>query len=93
MRRFSNAGTAYLIRIVLNRPLKSAGARSALFNNVLLLEKETHQALAYLDEAGLMVAPDCNGVMTGYEIHMGVTTLDKECAPSPESSAAAIHQY
>jgi adenosylcobyric acid synthase len=34
-----------------------------------------------LDEAGLMVAPECNGVMTGYEIHMGVTTLDKCVRP------------
>lgn len=40
----------------------------------LLLEKETHQALAYLEDSGLVVAADCNGVMTGYEIHMGVTT-------------------
>jgi adenosylcobyric acid synthase len=48
---------------------------------VLLREKETHQALTYLDEAGLMVAPECNGIMTGYEIHMGVTTLDKGLRP------------
>jgi adenosylcobyric acid synthase len=48
---------------------------------VLLMEKETHQALTYLDEAGLMVAPECNGVMTGYEIHMGVTTLEKGLRP------------
>jgi adenosylcobyric acid synthase len=46
-------------------------------STVLMMEKETHQALAYLDGAGLMVAPECNGVMTGYEIHMGVTTLGK----------------
>lgn len=48
---------------------------------VLLMEKETHQALAYLNEAGLTVAPDCNGVMTGYEIHMGATTLGKGVRP------------
>jgi adenosylcobyric acid synthase len=48
---------------------------------VLLLEKETHQALTYLDEAGLTVAPECNGVMTGYEIHMGMTTLEKGGRP------------
>ena len=47
----------------------------------LLTEKETHQALTYLDEAGLVIAPDCNGVMTGYEIHMGVTTLAKGVKP------------
>jgi adenosylcobyric acid synthase len=40
----------------------------------ILPEKETHQALAYLEEAGLAIAPECNGVMTGYEIHMGKTT-------------------
>ncbi|MBW4054002.1 MAG: cobyric acid synthase [Proteobacteria bacterium] len=48
---------------------------------VLLMEKETHQALAYLGEAGLTVAPECNGIMTGYEIHMGLTTLDKGLRP------------
>jgi len=40
----------------------------------MLPEKETHQALAYLDEGGLQIAPDCNGVLSGYEIHMGRTT-------------------
>lgn len=40
----------------------------------MLPEKETHQALAYLDEGGLRIAPDCSGVMSGYEIHMGRTT-------------------
>lgn len=39
----------------------------------LLQEKETHQALAYLEEAGQMMVPECNGVLTGYEIHMGNT--------------------
>jgi len=48
---------------------------------VLLMEKETHQALAHLDEAGLTVAPECSGVMTGYEIHMGATNLDRGCSP------------
>lgn len=40
----------------------------------LLRNKETHQALAYLEESGHIVAPDCNGVLSGYEIHMGLTT-------------------
>lgn len=40
----------------------------------ILREKETHQVLAYLEEAGLVIAPECNGVMSGYEIHMGKTT-------------------
>jgi adenosylcobyric acid synthase len=48
---------------------------------VLLLEKETHQVLTYLGEAGLTVAPDCNDIMTGYEIHMGKTSLGKGLQP------------
>jgi adenosylcobyric acid synthase len=40
----------------------------------MLAEKETHQALAYLDEGGLEIAPDCIGVVSGYEIHVGKTT-------------------
>jgi len=40
----------------------------------MLPDKETHQALAYLDEGGLRIAPDCSGVVSGYEIHMGKTT-------------------
>lgn len=48
---------------------------------VLLVEKETHQALAYLDEGGLSLATGCNGVMSGYEIHMGLTTLETGSRP------------
>ncbi len=44
-------------------------------------EKETHQAQAYLGEAGLLVAPDCDGVISGYEIHMGETTLGTGVRP------------
>jgi adenosylcobyric acid synthase len=40
----------------------------------MLPDKETHQALAYLDEGGLTIAPDCGSEMSGYEIHMGRTT-------------------
>jgi len=40
----------------------------------MLTDKETHQVLAYLDEGGLLIAPDCSGVVSGYEIHMGRTT-------------------
>lgn len=47
----------------------------------MLLEKETHQALAYLDAAGQMIASDCSGVISGYEIHMGRTTCQE--APRP----------
>jgi adenosylcobyric acid synthase len=39
----------------------------------MLPEKETHQALAYLSDGGLRIAPDCSGVVSGYEIHMGRT--------------------
>jgi len=47
----------------------------------ILPEKETHQALAYLNEAGLTIAPECNGVMSGYEIHMGRTVLANSIKP------------
>ena len=40
----------------------------------ILLIKETHQALAYLEEQGHLVAPNCNDVISGYEIHMGTTS-------------------
>jgi adenosylcobyric acid synthase len=40
----------------------------------MLPDKETHQALAYLGEGGLRIAPECSGVVSGYEIHMGQTT-------------------
>ncbi|MDD5284432.1 MAG: cobyric acid synthase [Desulfuromonadaceae bacterium] len=47
----------------------------------ILPEKETHLSLCYLEEAGLIVAPECNGVITGYEIHMGKTTLGTSARP------------
>lgn len=49
----------------------------------ILPKKETHQALAYLEEHGHLVAPDCNDVVSGYEIHMGITT----CLESPRPFA------
>ncbi|HIJ82252.1 MAG TPA: cobyric acid synthase, partial [Desulfuromonadales bacterium] len=48
---------------------------------LLMSEKETHQAQAFLGEAGLLVAPGCHAVITGYEIHMGVTTLGNGVRP------------
>ncbi|MDD2852852.1 MAG: cobyric acid synthase [Desulfuromonadaceae bacterium] len=48
---------------------------------LLLTEKETHQARSYLTEGGCRVAPGCSGTVTGYEIHMGVTTLDEGTMP------------
>ena len=48
---------------------------------VLMPGKETHQAQASLCEAGLSVAPECDGVMSGYEIHAGLTTLGSCAKP------------
>ena len=48
---------------------------------VLLPVKETHQARAKLDAAGLIVAPGCSDVLNGYEIHMGTTTLAEGVRP------------
>lgn len=47
----------------------------------MLTEKETHQTLCRLEEAGLRVAPGCSGVISGYEIHLGKTTLGKSVSP------------
>ena len=41
----------------------------------MLPDKETHQALAYLEAGGAAVAPECSGALSGYEIHMGRTTV------------------
>ena len=48
---------------------------------VLLPEKETHQAEARLLEAASLVAPGCEGDISGYEIHMGQTTLGPKAEP------------
>jgi adenosylcobyric acid synthase len=40
----------------------------------LLPEKATHQALARLIAAGLATAPGCRDDLSGYEIHVGITT-------------------
>jgi len=79
---FQMLGTAVLDPNGVESAIKEAQGLDLLpSTTVLLMEKETHQALTYLDEAGLTVAPECNGVMTGYEIHMGLTTLDKGVRP------------
>jgi adenosylcobyric acid synthase len=44
----------------------------------MLPEKETHQVECRLHPAGLLVAPGCSGTLTGYEIHMGRSTLGPE---------------
>ncbi len=79
---FQMLGTAVFDPDAVESGIKEAQGLGLLpSTTVLLMEKETHQSLTYLDEAGLVIAPECNGVMTGYEIHMGVTTLDKGVRP------------
>jgi adenosylcobyric acid synthase len=47
----------------------------------MLADKETHQAWARLEQAGRIIAPDCDDELGGYEIHMGKT--DYTDAPRP----------
>ena len=79
---FQMLGTAVLDPNSVESAVKEAQGLGLLpSTTVLLMEKETHQALTYLDKAGLKIAPECNGIMTGYEIHMGATTLGKGIMP------------
>lgn len=79
---FQMLGTSVLDPDSVESAIKEAQGLELLpSTTVLLMEKETHQALTYLDEAGLLIAPECNGVITGYEIHMGKTTLGKGVRP------------
>jgi len=79
---FQMLGTAVLDPDGVESAIKEAQGLDLLpSTTVLLMEKESHQALAYLDESGFTVAPECNGVMTGYEIHMGLTTLNNGSRP------------
>jgi adenosylcobyric acid synthase len=39
----------------------------------MLADKETHQAMARLEEPGRAIAPGCTDELGGYEIHMGQT--------------------
>ena len=79
---FQMLGTSVLDPDGVESAIKEAQGLDLLpSTTVLLLEKESHQALAYLDESGFTVAPECNGVMSGYEIHMGVTTLSNGSKP------------
>jgi adenosylcobyric acid synthase len=48
---------------------------------VMLMEKETHQAAARLLAAGKRIVPGCSGDLSGYEIHMGETTLGRCARP------------
>ncbi len=47
----------------------------------LLPSKETHQAEARLLQAALLIAPDAADTVSGYEIHMGNTTLGPTAKP------------
>ncbi|HXE94982.1 MAG TPA: hypothetical protein VN642_01145, partial [Dongiaceae bacterium] len=79
---FQMLGTVLLDPDGVESPVKEAQGLDLLPSTTLLLpEKETHQALAHLDEAGLKIAPECCEAISGYEIHMGVTTLDEGLRP------------
>ncbi|MEI6207229.1 MAG: cobyric acid synthase [Desulfuromonadales bacterium] len=54
----------------------------------MLAHKETHQVQACLEESALASAADCSGVLTGYEIHMGLTT----CLEDPRPFARIIRR-
>jgi adenosylcobyric acid synthase len=43
--------------------------------------KDPHQVRASLQDAGMRVAPGCDFELTGYEIHMGSTTLGSGAEP------------
>jgi adenosylcobyric acid synthase len=47
----------------------------------MLIAKETHQAQARLLPAAGLVAPDCDALLAGYEIHMGETVLGPGSRP------------
>ena len=48
---------------------------------IMLPEKETHQAKSRLLPAGSLVAPGCTDPLSGYEIHMGMSTLGPSVHP------------
>ncbi len=54
---------------------------------VLLPEKETHQAEARLLPAAMLIAPNSGGTVSGYEIHMGSTTLGPAAKPFRPAAA------
>jgi adenosylcobyric acid synthase len=55
---------------------------------VLLPEKETHQAEGRLLPAALLIAPNGGETVSGYEIHMGHTTL----GPTAKPFAQLLHR-
>jgi adenosylcobyric acid synthase len=52
--------------------------------STMLPNKETHQAEGRLLPAGSSLAPGCNEPVSGYEIHMGRTTLGSAAQPFAE---------
>lgn len=79
---FQMLGSRVLDPATLESSIKEAQGLDLLpAETEILADKETHQALAYLDEAGLLIAPECGGVMSGYEIHMGKTVLGNNVRP------------
>ncbi len=47
----------------------------------MLDDKQTHQADAMLEESGRLLVPGCDGLLTGYEIHMGDTAYLADARP------------
>jgi adenosylcobyric acid synthase len=60
---------------------EAAGLGVLDVETVLLPNKETHQAEARLLPAALLIAPDAGDMVSGYEIHMGNTSLGPAAKP------------
>lgn len=79
---FQMLGTRVLDPANLESSIKEAQGLDLLPSETeILTEKETHQALACLNGAGLVIAPECSAVISGYEIHMGKTVLGSRVRP------------
>lgn len=63
---------------------EAAGLGLLDVETIMLPEKETHQAEGRLLPAGAMPAPGCTDSLSGYEIHMGSTTLGHSAQPFAE---------
>jgi len=56
--------------------IETAGLGLLPVETVMLAVKETHQAQARLEAPGQEIAPGCNDILHGYEIHMGHTSCN-----------------
>jgi len=75
-------GRKVLDPFTVESPIREAEGLGLLdAETALLLHKETHQAEAILRPAGLLAAPGCAGALSGYEIHMGETSIGKGARP------------